>query len=323
MSKNEKNWDPLVSVIIPCYNAARYVGEAIESAIAQTYPHKEVIVIDDGSTDNSLEIIRSYGDQIRWETGANRGGCAARNWGLELARGELIQFLDADDVLKPDKLEQQVPVACIHSSEIVYCDFQTEVIGQVTQPLLCSRIKNDDSVIFALETIIHTEAPLYARDTLLQIGGWREDLPCAQDYELNLRLALHGAHFHHLPAVLYTARRRSDSVSSDSVRLLNQLEEIYRETYRFLQDRDALTDARAEALAAGFARHARIYLRCGLYEKASVSFCDGFKMHASGGLRRAYGRWTRSLRTFLGPIATEKVVQAKRRITIRSLPGNR
>ena len=80
--------DPLVSIIIPCYNAEKYVGEAIESALAQTYPNKEVIVIDDGSTDGSLQVIKSFGHRIRWETGPNRGGSAARNRGIELARGE-------------------------------------------------------------------------------------------------------------------------------------------------------------------------------------------------------------------------------------------
>jgi glycosyltransferase involved in cell wall biosynthesis len=298
------------------------VGEAIESALAQTYPHKEVIVIDDGSTDNSLEVILSFDGQIRWETAANRGGCAARNRGLELAQGELIQFLDADDLLNPDKLDHQVPVSCSRSSEIVYCDFQTEVIGQVTQPLLCSRIKSHDSVIFALETIITTGAPLYARDMLLRIGGWRKDLPCAQDYELNLRLAIHGARFHHLPTMLYTVRRRPDSLSNDSVRVLDQWEEIYWQAYRFLQDNDALTDARAETFAAGFARQARAYMRYGLYEKAENRFRDAYTMHSSGGLRKAYGRWTRKVRTLLGPIATEKIVQLKRRITTRALPGN-
>ncbi len=66
----------LVSIIIPCYNREKYVGEAIESALGQTYPHKEVIVVDDGSTDRSIEVIKSFGDRVRWETGPNRGAPA-------------------------------------------------------------------------------------------------------------------------------------------------------------------------------------------------------------------------------------------------------
>ncbi len=76
----------LVSILIPCYNAERWIGQAIESALGQTWPNKEVIVVDDGSTDGSLEVIKSFGDRIKWETGPNRGGNVARNRLLELSR---------------------------------------------------------------------------------------------------------------------------------------------------------------------------------------------------------------------------------------------
>ncbi len=84
----------LISILIPCFKAERWIAQAIESALAQTWPEKEVIVVDDGSTDGSLEVIKSFGDRIRWETGPNRGGNAARNRLLELARGEWLQYLD-------------------------------------------------------------------------------------------------------------------------------------------------------------------------------------------------------------------------------------
>ena len=78
---------PLVSILIPCFNAEHLVGQAIESALAQTWPHKEVIVVDDGSTDASLEVIRRFDRRIRWESGPNRGGNVARNRLLELSSG--------------------------------------------------------------------------------------------------------------------------------------------------------------------------------------------------------------------------------------------
>jgi glycosyltransferase involved in cell wall biosynthesis len=99
---------PLVSVIIPCFNAERWVAAAIDSALAQTHRNIEVIVIDDGSTDGSLDVIKNYRNRIRWETGPNRGGCAARNRGVELAIGDYLQFLDADDLLHPEKLSRQL-----------------------------------------------------------------------------------------------------------------------------------------------------------------------------------------------------------------------
>src|SRR6266487_4648219 len=94
---------PLVSVLIPCFNAEKWVGQAISSALAQTWSNKEVLVVDDGSTDGSLEIIRSFGASIRFESGRNRGANVARNRLLELAKGEWLQYLDADDYLLKTK----------------------------------------------------------------------------------------------------------------------------------------------------------------------------------------------------------------------------
>src|SRR5688572_9339592 len=113
---------PLVSIIIPCFNGKNFVGEAILSALSQNYSNKEVIVVDDGSTDGGLQEIRSFGNAIRWESGPNRGGCVARNRGIELAEGEFIQFLDADDALFSRKLEIQVPISVARPDGIVYCD---------------------------------------------------------------------------------------------------------------------------------------------------------------------------------------------------------
>ncbi|WP_172297277.1 glycosyltransferase family A protein [Pseudoruegeria sp. HB172150] len=96
-----------VSVVIPCYNKMRYVAAAIESALAQEYP-VEVIVVDDGSTDGSLDEIKRFDGRIRWVTGPNRGGSAARNIGIGMSDSTWIQFLDADDILPTGKIMAQV-----------------------------------------------------------------------------------------------------------------------------------------------------------------------------------------------------------------------
>src|SRR5262249_20882568 len=98
----------LVSILIPCYNAERWIAQAIESALAQTWYTKEIVVVDDGSTDRSLEVVRKFDGRIRWESGPNRGGGAARNRLLALARGEWLQYLDADDYLLPNKIAHQM-----------------------------------------------------------------------------------------------------------------------------------------------------------------------------------------------------------------------
>ncbi|MDO8541021.1 MAG: glycosyltransferase family A protein [Opitutaceae bacterium] len=103
--------DALVSIIVPCFNAERWVGAAIESAVGQTWPAKEIIVVLDGSTDGSREVVQRYRFRgVVVIEQSNRGAAAARNRGLAQARGEFIQFLDADDLLAPDKLERQLEV---------------------------------------------------------------------------------------------------------------------------------------------------------------------------------------------------------------------
>jgi glycosyltransferase involved in cell wall biosynthesis len=98
----------LVSIIIPAYNAAAYVVEAIDSVLAQDYPHKEIVVVNDGSKDNTLEILRGYGDRIRIVDQANAGPPKARNAALAAVQGEFVAFLDADDIWLPGKLSAQV-----------------------------------------------------------------------------------------------------------------------------------------------------------------------------------------------------------------------
>jgi glycosyltransferase involved in cell wall biosynthesis len=100
---------PLVSIIIPVYNAAAYIAETINSAISQTWENKEIIIVDDGSTDGSLAIVKKYeNDSIKVFTQQNKGAGAARNTGLSRATGEYIQFLDADDLLSTNKIESQI-----------------------------------------------------------------------------------------------------------------------------------------------------------------------------------------------------------------------
>ena len=108
MIESPRASDPLVSVLIPCFNNEPHVGEAIESALAQTHPRIEVIVIDDGSSDGSVGVLESFGQRIAWETGPNRGACVARNRAFALSSGEFIQYLDADDRLRPEKISLQL-----------------------------------------------------------------------------------------------------------------------------------------------------------------------------------------------------------------------
>src|SRR5262249_59293001 len=98
---------PTISVVIPCYNGARFLRETLASVLAQTLPPLEVLVIDDGSTDDSGAVAESFGPPVRVIRQPNQGESVARNRGIEEAKGEWVGFLDADDLWNPDKLERQ------------------------------------------------------------------------------------------------------------------------------------------------------------------------------------------------------------------------
>jgi len=191
---------PLVSILIPCYNSGEWVGQAIRSAVGQTYARTETIVVDDGSTDGSLEAIKSFGDEIRWESGPNRGANAARNRLLELSRGEWLQFLDADDYLLPQKIEAQMAVAERVPCDLVVspCDTDEGWISATT-----IRVPWIDLMDWRLGNTISN---LWRKEAILAAGGWTPSQPSGQDYDLMFRMLKTGARVAYCPAALAFAR---------------------------------------------------------------------------------------------------------------------
>lgn len=112
---------PLISVVIPNYNNGRFLNECLESVLNQTYKNVEIILIDDGSTDNSLEVLFSFQDRIKLIQTTNRGPSAARNTGISNARGEFVAFLDSDDMWEPTKLELQIEMMLGGNYDLIYC----------------------------------------------------------------------------------------------------------------------------------------------------------------------------------------------------------
>jgi glycosyltransferase involved in cell wall biosynthesis len=190
----------LVSIVIPCYNAERWLAQAVESALGQTWPEKEVIVVDDGSTDGSLEVIKRYGDRIRWETGPNRGGNGARNRLLELAGGEWLQYLDADDYLLPDKVVKQMGFLASHDeTDVVFGPITLEHWTESGARRELTRIPepHDPWVLLARWYLPQTGSPLWRKQAILDVGGWKPNQPCCQEHELYLRLLMAGKRFAH------------------------------------------------------------------------------------------------------------------------------
>src|SRR6266852_6361254 len=131
---------PLVSVIIPAYNAERFIDETLESVFKQTHDHLELILVDDGSTDGTGAQVRAYGDRVRFIRQVNAGAGAARNRGLEVATGDYIAFLDADDLWRPEKLEVQLEIAARNpESGLIACDGVRFAEGNIVAGRLLSR----------------------------------------------------------------------------------------------------------------------------------------------------------------------------------------
>ena len=182
---------PLVSILIPCYNAERYIAESIESGLNQTYPNIEVIVVDDGSTDGSADVIRSYGHRIKYEIGPNQGGCAARNSAFHMSSGEYIQFNDADDLLHIDKIEKQIQLLLDGSADMVLCqgasfnDNGTAFEQGEPYPFY----PEQDAFSYFLNYSYWVCLPLHKRKYVEAAGGFRPGLRRAQEMDFHLRLA--------------------------------------------------------------------------------------------------------------------------------------
>ncbi len=188
----------LVSILIPCFNAERWVGEAIESSLAQTWHEKEVIVVDDGSTDASLEVIKRFGTRIQWETGNHRGGNVTRNRLLELASGKWLQYLDADDYLSREKITRQMEFVLLRPEyDVIFgpVTIQHQLDAGAYSELLEIPEPRDPWVLLARWYLPQTGAALWLKQAIAEVGGWKADQPCCQEHELYLRLLMSGKRF--------------------------------------------------------------------------------------------------------------------------------
>lgn len=245
---------PLVSVLIPCYNAEPWIAQCIESALSQTHGRLEIVVFDDGSQDRSLSIIRRYEDRIRIYSAPNRGVNVVRNELLSLSRGDWLSFLDADDFIFPDKIARQL--------EILHRQPQADAIYSRLAPMY-PRFSDDPAVLygeireseyegdekdvyqaFFRWSPIGTSGLLLRKSTLVEVGGWRE--PICHEHELLLRFLVRGktvsfvpgrAGIYRLQSINSISRSQYVAASRDRARLCTELETHLVLTQKFSDDR--------------------------------------------------------------------------------------
>ena len=263
---------PQISIVIPSFNSGEYIGEALDSALAQVGVQTEVIVVDDGSTDDTVARVQAYGDRVRLIQQANQGSAVARNRGVAEARADYIAFLDADDYWHPQKLSRQW-AAVQAGAELVYARFtlwhagadgrfppalayltQSQAEGRMSKPARRGWLYID----LLLDCEVWTSTVLAHKALLNKVGGFDASLRKGQDYDLWLKLA-NEAEWHGVSESLALYRIHDQNITR-SVKAENFEYRILSTAYRRwgLVNRDGRS-LPADTMQARLARSARTF----------------------------------------------------------------
>lgn len=241
---------PLISVIIPAYNAEKTIQETIDSVLNQTFQDFEIIVINDGSQDKTLEIVNSIKDpRLQVFSYPNAKQAASRNRGISHSTGEFLAFLDADDLWKPDKLEAQLkalqdnPEAAVAYSWSQCIDEKGHFLREASQSTTSGDVY---AKLLLCDFLDNGSNPLVRRQALEQVGTFDESLPPAEDWELWIRLA---ARYHFVavpyPHILY--RQSPTSASANLLRMASACKRVIE--LSFERAPDSLQHLKSHSLA--------------------------------------------------------------------------
>ena len=242
----------LVSIVIPAYNAQAYLRETVDSALKQTYGNCEVIVVDDGSVDDTPRILAEYGGKIRVVRQTNRGSAAACNAGVAVAKGTWVCFLDADDVWLPDKVARQLEVcgdkAISHTDSVLFGDaLNGEILRSSFEPLYSGRVLDKLLVI----NFISKSTVMIRRDVYNRFGGFDETYVTVEDWPLWLKVcAEYDLGYLSEPLVRYRVHRKSKSMLSR--RVLNARLRVIEEAFSEGGAGHSLPQIRGPALASAY-----------------------------------------------------------------------
>lgn len=313
----------MISIIIPNYNGAAFLREAIDSALYQKGVELEVIVVDDGSTDGSREIIESYGDRIRSIFQGNLGACAARNAGLAIARGETVLFLDSDDQLYTDALKRMhLALGALGEKSALYGNARCMEQGELLRYDDTQLPEGMTAVAGLIGQNILTGRVLHRTSNVRAVGGFDIKLPRGQEFDMHFRLALQGVTFVHFPAdVLYyrihssehriSAKGFSGNDSNYFLQLNEKHERQLNEAYR---------DAWPKQVRVRMAK--RLWeIGRGLVREDNVLFADQYFTRSKTLAEHDYvsgGRLYRLVNGFFGPVVAERFLMRLLRFYSRS-----
>lgn len=285
--------EPLVSIIIPVYNAGKYLVETINSALQQTWPNKEIIIIDDGSTDQSLAVAKQYEYVgVKVFTQQNKGASAARNKGLREARGHYIQYLDADDLLSPNKIEDQIRIlenmpgyVCTcptvyfsdnedHLNKNINQDWYSEGSGNPSDFLV--KLYGDGSIFPDHGGMVTIHSWLSPKNILDTAGHWNEELTVDDDGEYFCRVVLASKGVAYSKTGVNYYRKHSDQSSLSGKKNIVAYKSNLLAIDLKYQHLKHQTDA--DTLARVFARH---------YWEIGVATYPQYKQLSGQGIKRA------------------------------------
>lgn len=210
---------PKVSVIIPTYNRADFLTEAVDSVLNQTWRDFEIIVVDDGSTDGTRDVVGRYGDRIKYFHKQNKGPSSARNFGTSKAHGNFLAFLDSDDIWEPNKLDIQMNFLQSHP-EIKLISCGSYIMGNSRKRKFHIRgdLSGDLFLTLYQRSFINTSSVVLTQDCFFQVGPFDETIQTAEDYDLWLKVARHFP-MAYLDTPLVGIRKHPDKLSKNKIEL--------------------------------------------------------------------------------------------------------
>ena len=288
---------PQVSVIIPTYNSARFLAESIQSVLLQTFTDFELLVIDDGSTDDTRQVVaQCQGDsRVRYFHQANRGAATARNTGIQHSSGKYLAFLDADDLWLPDKLQCQIAVlrknpevSAVHTAFVLmHMDGQHREVSRRIQRRLPFRERTlYEELLYRMVITGSASSVMVRRDALDQVGPFDESIRLS-DYDMWQRMAEHH-HFDYVDEPLVCIRKHLDNMSNNRVAMMEHNLRYFRKLsreippqYRFHLPRVALYRFTLQTL--GLLRRGQLRAACAAsgVVLSHACRCPGAVMHVT------------------------------------------
>jgi glycosyltransferase involved in cell wall biosynthesis len=270
----------LVSVIIPCYNVENFIAECLNSVLNQTHKEIEIICVDDGSTDKTLEILSQYAQRhagkIQIIKQSNSGAPAARNNGLKIAKGEYIQFLDADDLLMDSKIDHQLMLVEYEEQKVDFivgnC-FWKKIDGKL---IIWHKFRYNKWIDLMNGTLGDTCSNLWRRDFLLEVGGWDIEMKSSQEFHLLFKcIKSNGIYVYDEQPLTITREREKISISKKHIS-----GNIYRYIYarlevkQYLEEKNIFDSEIAEEFY--FILHSKLLLFYNINKKESLLLYEKF-----------------------------------------------